>query len=222
MKLFKRMLSGFALAVVLMGFGGERASAFGFSCITSGAATDCGIAETQVTGQFQTYGANQIELLISNALGGAQSTVGQVYIEDGQELISGIASLLSVASVNGVSFSSPASPGDLPGGNDPGVNFTADFSAGANPPPAKNGVDPGETLGIVLNVFDSNLSDFLAALADGDLRVGIHVINFADGGSVSLVNGGGGGGTPIPEPSAALVFGAGALIVGSALRRRTG
>jgi hypothetical protein len=28
------------------------------------------------------------------------------------------------------------------------------------------------------------------------------------------------GGTPVPEPSAALAFGAGALIVGSAVRRR--
>lgn len=218
MKMLSRMLMGLALAVTVLGFGVERASAFGFGCVTNNSATDCGIGEAQLSGDFSTNppaGAGQVLLTLTNA-GPLASSIAQVYLDDGvSALFAGIASIVNGSGVN---FSVGGSPPDLPGGNT--VGFTADFLATANAPVAPNGVNPGETLGIVLNlVSGKSLSDVLAELGSGDLRVGIHVQAFSSEGSESFVNGG--GRTPIPEPSAALVFGLGALLVHSASRRRT-
>lgn len=222
MKMLSRMLSGLALGLALLGFGVERASAFGFTCITNNSATDCAIGEAQLSGDFTTSppaGVGQVLLTLTNA-GPAASSIAQVYLDDGvNALFTGIASIVNSF---GVSFSVGGSPPDLPGGNT--IGFSADFLATADSPVAPNGVGPPPdgTLGIVLNLVNGKtLADVLAELASGDLRVGIHVQAFSSEGSESFVNGGGGGTNPIPEPTAALVFGLGALLVGSASRRRT-
>ena len=62
----------------------------------------------------------------------------------------------------------------------------------ANVAPAQpNGVNPGESLGIVFDLIGGQaFADTIAALADGGLRIGIHVQGFEDGGSESFVNNG--------------------------------
>ena len=111
----------------------------------------------------------------------------------------------------------PATPGELPGANlaNPPFVTSAGFSADADSPPSHNGVNPGESLGISFELLTGKaFADVISELNHGTLRVGIHVQAFDGGGSESFVN------TPVPEPHAAVLFAVGALVVGTATRRR--
>ncbi len=125
----------------------------------------------------------------------------------------------------GVDFTELASPGILPSANNASPPFvSAGFSADSDPPVQLNGVNPGESLGILFDLTDmpvGTFADVIAQLTNGDLRIGLHVQGFDlggteefPGGSESFVN------TPIPEPHAAVLFAVGALVVGTATRRR--
>ena len=148
------------------------------------------------------------------------SAITNIYFDDG--------SLLGIASIDnsdpGVSFMQPATPGNLPSANNasPPFSTSAGFSADSDPPAQPNGVNPGETLGILFDlVGGGTFAGVMSELTDRTLRVGIHVQGFDlggteefPGGSESFVN------TPIPEPHAAVLFAVGALVVGTATRRR--
>jgi hypothetical protein len=88
----------------------------------------------------------------------------------------------------------------LPGGSSISPAFAADFRVNANPAPPANGVNPGDVLTVVFNL-ESGVApaDVISALNTGAFRVGLHVINFASGGSESFVT------QPIPEPSTLLL-----------------
>jgi len=138
------------------------------------------------------------------------SSITDVYFDDG--------SLLSIASIDnsdpGVSFSSPASPPNLPGGNNVSPPFvtTPGFSADSDPPVQPKGVNPGESLGILFNLQDSRtFNDVINELNDTTLRIGIHVQGFDSGGSESFVN--------IPAPGALLLASIGLTLVGWIRRR---
>ncbi len=81
------------------------------------------------------------------------STIEQVLFDC--DTLSGIVEIINSAGVNGDApdFAADASPGNLPGGNE--IGFDADFSAGADPSPAKNGIDPGESITVTFNLLDS-------------------------------------------------------------------
>ena len=102
---------------------------------------------------------------------------------------------------SGVDFSPGASPGNLPSGNtvDPAFETTKDFLADSDPPVSHNGVNPGESLGIIFDLagvvdgdetYYGTYSDVINELNNGDLRIGIHVQGFSSGGSEAFVNGG--------------------------------
>lgn len=64
-----------------------------------------------------------------------------------------------------------------------------------------NGVNPGETLGILFNLqAGRSFADVISELSTGEMRIGLHVQRYANGGSESLVN----LTSPVPEPSSAL------------------
>jgi hypothetical protein len=78
----------------------------------------------------------------------------------------------------------------------PRFQTTEDFSMDSAPPVMRNGVNPGERLGIVFDMKpDTLFADILAGLNSGDLRVGLHVQGIP-GGSGSFVS------VPGPGPSA--------------------
>lgn len=147
-------------------------------------------------------GSGSYELLLRNT-GSSAAVVKQVYFD-------GIASGVSVlSSSTGVSFRTDSNPGNLPGGNP--VGFATDLSLSARPPAPQKGVGPGEflKLGVVSG------TDIVQALGDGSVRVGLHVIAFANGGSEAFVTAARPPAPAVPEPSAAVVFGVGALVVGA-------
>ncbi|NUN98546.1 MAG: PEP-CTERM sorting domain-containing protein, partial [Candidatus Omnitrophica bacterium] len=75
---------------------------------------------------------------------------------------------------------------------------------------------PGEWLGVGFNLLSGKtFADVLADIADGDLRIGIHVQGFRNGGSESFVNNG-----VVPEPATVGLLAAGLLSLAAGRRRR--
>jgi MYXO-CTERM domain-containing protein len=177
------------IGVLMLPVGTAGAVSYGFGCITNNSATDCGIAEAQITMDVSDEGGGQVRFTFSNA-GPLASVIESLYFDDGTLL--GIASIVNGP---GVSFMTGASPPDLPGGQmaSPPFQTTAGFLADSDPAVSINGVGPGEFVAIIFDLQGGGtFGDVIAELADGSLRAGIHVIAFEGGGSESLVN--------VPEP----------------------
>ena len=174
----------------------------GFSCLTNNSAADCATGEAQLSVEVSDLGGGQVQFDFTNAVGLA-SSITDVYFDDGTLL--GIASIVASA---GVDFAQNATPGNLPGGNlaSPAFVATAGFSLDSNSPMLpQNGVDmSGEVLSVIFDLqFGGTFADVLAELANGDLRIGLHVQAFSGGDSDSFVN------LPVPEPGTALLVGLG-------------
>ncbi|MGH7392717.1 MAG: PEP-CTERM sorting domain-containing protein [Candidatus Rokuibacteriota bacterium] len=195
-----------ALIVAMMA-GVAEAVPFSFTCITNNNATDCATGEAQLSVDVtDPAGDNNVLFTFSNS-GPLASSITDVYFDDGTLL-----DLAQVLNGSGVSFSEGASPPDLPGGNNvtPPFTVTVGFLADSDPPAQPNGVNPGETLGILFTLqsgqeFQSVLDD----LADGSLRIGIHVQGFIGGGSEAFVNDGGNG--QVPAPATLVLLGLGLI-----------
>jgi len=152
-----------------------------------------------------------VQFIFRNA-GPAAASITDVYFDDGTLL-----ALAFVQNGPGVSFSQMARPRELPGAEyvNPAFNTTADFSADSNPPVQPSGVNPGETLSIYFTLQDGHdVNSVLADLTSAELRIGLHVQGFGDGGSESFVN------TPIPLPPAIWLMLSGLASLGAVARRR--
>jgi hypothetical protein len=192
----------------------------GFDAITANNVADVAVGESQLFVDVTDAGGFQVLFTFSNT-GPAASSITDVYFDDGTLL--GIASIINGA---GVAFSLGASPPNLPSGENaiPPFQVTSGFAVDSDPPTQANGVNPGETLGILFDLQAAGtFADVLDDLDTGALRIGIHVQGFAGGGSESFVNDGPpGGGQPIPEPTGALLFAAGSLFLATRVRRGSG
>jgi PEP-CTERM motif len=195
----------------------SQAVTLGFGCISNNDATQCGIGVSQLSVEVVDIGGDQVRFDFMN-IGSIESSITDVYFDDGTLL--GIATLVDadegIGGDPGVDFSVGGAPPDLPAGNSitPAFETTAGFLADSDSPSVPTtGVNPGETLGVIFDlVFPGSFADILAELANGDLRVGIHLQSIDGGGSESFVN------LPIPEPGTALLMGMG--LTSLATRRR--
>lgn len=147
------------------------------------------------------YGPSQTLFQFYN-IGAANSSIADVYFDDGTLL--GIADIIDFDGLYGVNFSQDASPPNLPDGQNatPAFSTTAGFLADSDSPVSKNGVNPGETLGILFNLqpgqsFNNVIDALSLAGAPSGLRIGLHVQSFGNGGSESFIN----VATPVPEAS---------------------
>ncbi len=186
-------------------------------CVTDNNAGDCAIAFDQISLDVTSGGGNQVLFDFGNT-GSEMLTLARIYFDDGS-----LMELLSISNGGGVSFTFDQFPGpnDLPGGEnaldqfgnpDPFVT-TLGFLSGATAPPPTNGLEPGENVVLTFKLAGGQkIDDILAELGDGTLRVGVHMINFASGGSESL--------TTIPEPGTFAMLGLGILGLGVIARRR--
>ena len=86
-----------------------------------------------------------------------------------------------------------------------------------SPGTLKDGVDPGEYLGVLFNLEPgATYTDVLFGLDNGQVFIGLHVQSFDDGGSEGFINNG-----VIPAPGSILLGSIGVCLVGWLRRRRT-
>jgi len=201
---------------LLLGLTGNvSAVMLGFGCISENAMSECAIGEAQISLDVTDAMNDQVLFKFTNN-GPANSFISDIYFDNdnGTNIGSTLASIAELQEGLGVDFVTPINGmGDLPGGNQPGVDFntTMELEAqnasgmGAN----TSGVDNNnEMLGILLNLqMGKSFADVLNELANGDLRVGIHVQGFdnMDPGSASFIN------TPVPLPAAVWMMVAGLI-----------
>lgn len=230
--LLSSVLAGASIAIASSVFAIAPAQAvvLGFGCVSNNDVTDCTTGENQLFVDVTDAGSNQVLFNFSN-VGANASSITQIYFDD-NEASRNLFNIASLIPSVGVSFanhdgSSSDNNRNLPSGNTASPAFVA-----TNPLKAfatsrgglqGNGVNPGESLGIKLNlVSGKNYNDILAALTAGSLRAGVHVQGFTGGGSESFVNlppQDGGGNVEVPEPATLAGLG---LVTGllAASRRR--
>ena len=190
-----------------------HAVTLGFDCITFNNLGDCSLGEAQLEVEVTDIGGGEVRFHFRNLdPPGEQLTIAEIYFDDG--------SLLSLTMIDdslpGVDFTQSASPPNLPGGGTlvPPFVVTDMFFAEPVAPPAENGVDPGEWLGIIFELQGGQtFADVLDELANGDLRIGIRVINFSSEGSDSFVNRPPDGMLPEPQAAALVLLGLAGLLL---------
>lgn len=165
-----RFLLSAAAATLLPAAWASAGPVFNFYRISTDCLEDVG---GQLSVEVNDASSGKVDFLFRNDVGIA-SSITDVYFDDGTLL--GIAEITASA---GVSFAQGASPGNLSGGNNisPAFVTTAGFSADSDPPVEHNGVDAlAEWLTIQFTLIDGKTyAQTLAAIADGSLRIGLHV-----------------------------------------------
>jgi len=161
---------------------------YGFGEVTSNSATNVAIGESQLSMEvIRLRRSDRVRIKFRNT-GPEASSITDVYFDDSNSVFS---SIRRIHNSDGVSFSQGASPKNLPGANnllDP-FQTTLGLNADSDPPVQINGVNPGEVLGITLNLASGKTFwDVISGINNAVLRVGLHVQGFANGGSESFVN----------------------------------
>jgi hypothetical protein len=198
---------------------------YGFHSITNNNLVDAATGAAQLFVDVSDYGASQVLFTFRNT-GPLASSICDVYFDDGGALGT-IASLIDrdTGGLAGVDFGLGATPANLPAGKSisPAFETSPGLAADSAAPVQPNGVNPGEWLGVLVNLQNGNtFGSVLDALAlgvttpetSGSLRVGIHVQGFAGGGSESFING-----AVVPVPGAILLGMLGLGAAGLKLRR---
>ncbi|HMO06038.1 MAG TPA: hypothetical protein PKD10_00125 [Paracoccaceae bacterium] len=154
-----------------------------------------------------------VHFVFRNA-GPLQMTVANLYIDHGTTALIQNASV--GAASEGVEFAGGGTPVNVPRGNT--VGFYADDTFYTTRPRVHYGINVLEFQTIVYElVAGTTFSDLIAALDAGNLRAGLHVINFIGGGRESFVSGAQVVPIPLPATGLLLVGALGGLVL---LRRR--
>lgn len=190
---------GVSAVALLLASSGNAASLGAFSCITNNDSGNCAIGEAQISADLD---GNVLTITMS---GTDAAVIDQIFVE-GAGVTGG--SFLDGTGI--VQFSGLAIGGNLPGGNT--IGFDTDYNFAASRPAPRWGIGYHSQDRTAVQIGQFTLT------GDGDLsdlRIGVHVIGYENGGSESFATA-----TPVPEPSAALTFVAGMLVASRALRRR--
>ena len=190
-----------AASILLTMTGSAQAVSFdGFTCITNNDAGNCAIGQAQLSADLTG------DVLTITMAGTDAAVVEQVFIQ-----AAGVAGGSFLDGVGIVEFGNANAGGNLPGGN--AVGFVSAINFAASNPAPKDGIGYH-----VQDTAQLQLGRFQLEGDLSDLRVGVHVIGFRSGGSESFTTST--PGAPVPEPSAALVFGIGTLVIGTRVRTR--
>jgi hypothetical protein len=185
-----------------------HAITFGF---TNNITNDSPYVGSQLFVDVTDAGANTVSFTFSNT-GPVASSLEGIYFVNSPALFSGISSIGNHAGVN---FSAGATPAGLPGGTPFGFGASDILiSADSNTPVIPNGINPGESLAVVLSLLaGSDFGDAIDAMFANTLRIGVHVQGIAGGTSDSYL-------ATTPLPGALPLFATGLISLGLLRRRR--
>lgn len=209
-----RSFVSFAAAVALAGgisLGAQSAHAatFGFEVLEDNSPIDL---SGQLFVDVLNAGTGQVSFEFQN-LGPLASSITAIYFHDMNGEID--PPLVIADQSAGVSFSLGATPGHLSGGNNASPPFVTtagllmDSDSGQPGGTSGNGINPGEWLLVLANVF-TDFDSIVTALLTGDLRIGLKLQALSDGASETYIT----NPTPIPLPAGLLLFLSGLAGVG--------
>jgi hypothetical protein len=166
-----------------------HALTLGFENITDNSALASSVG-SQLSVNVQADGTTSASFTFSNSGPMASSITGIYFVND--PLLFDDADIVNGP---GVSFSAGTKSAGLPGGTPFGFDAKSTaFFADSDPPVQPNGVNPGESVTIILALLGGvDFDDVVSALLGGTLRIGIHVQGLPDGRSDSYI-----AATPLP------------------------
>lgn len=202
-KYLKLVISSVSAVFIGMMSSAVHSATLGFGCITDDwSGNACDVAEAQMSVDVNDIGGGQIEFVFNNNGSDLSAFIADIYFYDDMYIDGSSA---AINNGTGVSFSTGAKPGHLPGFRKDDLAYTAD----SDPSVSKNGVQAGESLGVTFDLLDGvNFADALAGLTDfdaGTFVIGIHVQGLPYGQSRSLIT------NVVPVPAAVWLFGTGLL-----------
>ena len=186
------------IALMCMFIGTANAGfTYSFVNITNNNALNAQTGEEQLAVDVSDNSGSQVLFYFTNS-GLVSSSITQIYFEDTLNQFTGVDSLIESS---GVDFVIDTTPGNLPGGNT--ISFVEDYETKSAPPTSSNGINLGESLGVVLNLAGGvTYDDIIASLDEGTTRIGMHVQSFPNGGSEAFVNNGRNDNPVVPAPAA--------------------
>jgi hypothetical protein len=176
-------------------------------------------------GEVVSNASGQVTFILSNNENGTLNPdIRAVFFDDSTSLLSN-GYFDSAHSSSGVAFSIDSNPQNFAQGNNLSPPFsTAESFDADTPQPQNNAININEYGAFT---FNGDLSNIIAAINSGALRIGIHVQSIGTkGDSDSYINtttgggGGGGAGTPVPEPATMVLVGMGLIGLGTGIRKK--
>lgn len=207
-----------ALAVLTCAHSVQAGHIYSFDGVTNNHAGNTAAGQDQLKLIVNSETASTVRFQFYNQ-GSEASSITDIYFDDHLDPLFAD-SINYIDDGGGTDFREIGKLSSLPGSG--GMGWQTSERASSKRPKLTNGVNPGETLGLVMLLTGGkSFSDVIGAIGSSVLRVGVQVKGFANGGKESFVNRPSPDVPIVPEPTS-LVLGCTACAGLFLMRRRRG